>query len=301
MSREKMEWAIYSIEDENKYKEIYYEDLDREEYEEKYKKNLSCINGCIAGVKFTHKKNNVKFFSTWNGDGEKHKEGCPFHVKYKGKMGRLRLKAFYEKREINDEDIKRTLLNKIRGLKRKYNGEEENKAARNSMEIEENGEMIVKAEDAEGTNTNNRNRARREHNIMSSDANYLSMIDVGTRRCVYGIGNTAQIDNKKGEYFGYINLKNRGYTVAVYFPKSFYSQENGITLDDFNRLFNILKLELNDNQKKCVIVCYGEIGRKEKKGVNINIINEAHIYINDMSVRQILSEGKLKEINYEII
>jgi len=301
MSKEKIEWSIYINKENEEQKQVYYEDLDREEYKSKYKNNLNCINGCIARVKFTHRKNNVKFFSTWNGDGDKHNEGCPFHVEYKGKMGRLKLKAFYEKREVNDDDIRKTLLNKIRGLKRKYNGEEDNKTPLNSMEIEESGQMIVPTDSRDGIAVVDMElRKRRKHNIMSIDANYLTMIDIGTTRCIYGIGNTAQIDSRNGEDFGYINLKNRGYTVAVYFPKAFYSQENGISLDDFKRLFKILKLEINNNHKKNVIVCYGEIGRKDKKGVNINIINEAHIYINDMSVRQILAEGKLKEIDYGI-
>lgn len=58
-------------------------------------------------------------------------------------------------------------------------------------------------------------------------------------------------------------------------------------------------MELNDKNKKSIIVCYGEIRRKNKKG--INIINDMHIFINDMSIRQILSEGKLREVNYNIV
>ena len=42
---------------------IYCNDLDREDYDSKYKGHLTCINGCKARVKFTQKKNNVKSVS----------------------------------------------------------------------------------------------------------------------------------------------------------------------------------------------------------------------------------------------
>lgn len=303
MAKDKIEWALYTDPESKKVKEIYYDDIGKEEYEIKYKNNLTCINECKARIKFTHKKNNSKFFSTWNGEGAIHKEGCPFHVEYKGKIGRNKLKAFYEKREINENDINTTLLNKIRGLKRKYNGEDGDKIHTGTKEVENIGEKTVLADNTEAiTGQDSEHRERRNHNIMSIDANHLTTIDIGTRRCVYGIGSNAQIDAKNGEYFGYINLKNREYTVSVYFPKAFYSQENGITLEDFKRLINILIKEINEKtERKVIIVCYGEIKRKEKKGVNVNIINERHIYINDMSIRQILAEGSLKDIDYDIV
>lgn len=303
MSRDKMEYAMYKNPESNRKKDVYYEDLNTEEYEAKYRNNLTCINGCEARVKFTQRKNNIKFFSTWNGEGNKHNEECPFNVNYKGKIGREKLKAYYEKRPINDEDIKNTLLSKIRGLKRRYNGEDSRKVNVGSKEVEKNGEKDVPVNYDDELESNELNaKSRREHNITSIDAKFLSTIYIGTRKCVYGIGNNVQIDNKNGDDFGYINLENRGYSVAVYFPKAFYSQENGITLEDFKRFFKILKVEINEKpERKAVIVCYGEIKRKDKKGVNISIINEAHIFINDMSVREILSEGNLKDIDYDIV
>ena len=38
----------------------------KNEYERKYKCKLNCIKGCNARIKFTERKNNIKFFSTWN-------------------------------------------------------------------------------------------------------------------------------------------------------------------------------------------------------------------------------------------
>lgn len=75
----------------DKKKEIYCGDLDKNDYETKYKGHLTCIKGCPAKIKFTERKNNVKFFSTWNKEGHLHKEGCPYHVDYKGKVGRKSL------------------------------------------------------------------------------------------------------------------------------------------------------------------------------------------------------------------
>ncbi|NFB56751.1 hypothetical protein EXM89_16660 [Clostridium botulinum] len=304
MSKDKIEWAIYTNPESKEKDEVFYNDLNREEYESKYKGNLTCINECEARIKFTHKKNNNKFFSTWNGEGARHREDCPFHVEYRGKIGRNKLKAFYGKREINENDINNTLLNKIKGLRRKYNGEDGNKINVGTKEVEENGEITVPVNNAEEETYDQgiSNRTRRDHNIMSIDASHLTTSYIGTRKCVYGIASNAQIGTRNRKDFGYINLKNRTHTVSIYFPEAFYSQENGITLDDFKRFINILKKEINEKpERNVVIVCYGEIKRKEKKGVNINIINENHIYINDMSVRKILSEGKLREIDYSII
>lgn len=298
-----MEWSLYTNPENDEETAIYFEDITKEEYDTKYKNHLTCINGCEARVKFTQKKNNKKFFSTWNKEGDKHIEGhCQFHVDYCGTIGRNKLKGIYEKREINDSDIKITLLNKIRGLKRKYNGEDEKKPHVNTNLIENTGEKSVPVDNVELVSSSDfQHKERRENNIMSIDAQYLSTSYVGTRKCVYGIGSNAQIGSENGQYYGYINLKNKGYTVAVYFPESFYSQENGISLDDFKRLIDILKTEININHKKSMIVCYGEIGRKNKTGVNINIISETHIYINEMSIRQILSKGTLQEIDYDIV
>ena len=40
-------------------KKIYCGDLDKNDYETKYKGYLTCIKGCPAKIKFTERKNNV--------------------------------------------------------------------------------------------------------------------------------------------------------------------------------------------------------------------------------------------------
>ena len=93
---------------------IYCNDLDKEDYDSKYKGHLTCINGCKARVKFTQRKNNIKFFSTWNKEGKLHNKDCPYFVEYKGVKGRQKLNAYYKSIELDDD----TIFNRI---KRKYN------------------------------------------------------------------------------------------------------------------------------------------------------------------------------------
>ena len=97
-------------------KPIHCEDLDKNDYETKYKGHLTCIKGCKARIKYTERKNNVKFFSTWNKEGDLHDEGCPYHVDYKGKRGRAKLKAYYEGIQLDDDTILKRLQWKMERL-----------------------------------------------------------------------------------------------------------------------------------------------------------------------------------------
>lgn len=80
----KIMYAISNVEGDSK-KKIYCENLEKNEYEAKYKGYLTCIKGCQARIKFTQRKNDIKFFSTWNKEGNLHEKSCPYHVDYKGK------------------------------------------------------------------------------------------------------------------------------------------------------------------------------------------------------------------------
>lgn len=122
---------------------IYCNDLDREDYDSKYKGHLTCINGCKARVKFTQKKNNVKFFSTWNKEGKLHNKDCPYFVEYKGVKGRQKLNAYYKRIELDDDTIFNRIKRKHNELHRSYNGNEYPVPDRGSMEIENTGEEIV--------------------------------------------------------------------------------------------------------------------------------------------------------------
>ena len=75
---------------------LYCKELDKEDYDSKYKGHLTCINGCEARIKFTQRKNNYKFFSTWNKEGKVHNKDCPYYVEYKGKKGREKLESLFK-------------------------------------------------------------------------------------------------------------------------------------------------------------------------------------------------------------
>ena len=74
----KIMYAISNVEGDSK-KKIYCENLEKNEYEAKYKGYLTCIKGCQARIKFTQRKNDIKFFSTWNKEGNLHENSCPYH------------------------------------------------------------------------------------------------------------------------------------------------------------------------------------------------------------------------------
>ena len=112
----KIMYAISNVEGDSK-KKIYCENLEKNEYEAKYKGYLTCIKGCQARIKFTQRKNDIKFFSTWNKEGNLHEKSCPYHVDYKGKMGRKKLNAYYQSIELSEEII-------LRRLKRIYTFQE---------------------------------------------------------------------------------------------------------------------------------------------------------------------------------
>lgn len=44
-----------------KERNIYCNDLDKADYDSRYKGNLTCINGCRAKVKFTQKRTTINF------------------------------------------------------------------------------------------------------------------------------------------------------------------------------------------------------------------------------------------------
>lgn len=59
MRKDKMEWAIYTNPETGEVKTIYYNDIDKDEYDSKYRNHLTCVSeGCFeARVKFTYRKN----------------------------------------------------------------------------------------------------------------------------------------------------------------------------------------------------------------------------------------------------
>lgn len=223
-------------------------------------------------------------------------------MEYKGRGGRLKLIAYYRELNVSKDDIKNSIKNKIKTLKRKYNGEENNKKQTDTIKIDKIGEINANGEEvSDNPNIDSQNVFKRKQ-IMSIDANHLTKDYIGVTKCIYGKARSAEIGLEDGEYFGCINLKNDDYSVSVHCPRAFYSQENGINREEFIKLFNILKNKVNNKtDKKFVVVCYGEIRKKKGKGVNIQIIDSDFITINEMSMKEILYSGKINDIQYDII
>lgn len=302
MKSQKMIYALRYLEDGSTEEKRCY-DIDKIDYESKYRGNLRCINGCEARIKFTQRKNNNKFFSTWNKEGDKHNvEGCPYAVIYKGKLGRKRLKEFYDNMQVDDDHIENTILNKARNIQNEYKGIKVKGKNEGSYEVTNIGEgkIVVPKESTEGKFDYT---GKKRVYIQGKDANYLTTDDISRKICIYGIGNNTQLEmNKDNTSYGYINLKNMDYTVSALFSQNFYTDKEGMDEDIFKKFMTILKYEMNGkaDEKNFVIVAYGEIGRKSKKGLNILINSPRHILINDMKVSDILRLGKINDIDYTI-
>ena len=292
-----MEWCLSNIDGENK--PIYVQNMEKDVYENVYKGNLTCIHGCEARIKFTERKNGIKFYSTWNKEGSKHKEDCEFHVNYKGKAGRKRLIAEEEKRQITEEQIENAIERKIKNLKLKNINENGGIKNQSTNKVEETGVGIgkVSSENVEPTALG----VKRE-NVTSIEASLINSTYIERRKCVYGMIKNAQYEySESGELYGYLNLDNEHHRVSVYFPPAFYNEEHS----DEEKLMNfmeILKNEINENEKKIMVVCFGKIkNEKTKKDeFNIHVINPLHIKINEMSVDKILQNQCINEISYEI-
>lgn len=303
MGKQKIEYAIYF--ENGKPKGVKQAiDIDKIEYGAKYKGNLKCINGCEARVKFTqrNKGNKIKFFSNWNSDGKKHNKGCPFNVEYAGKVGREKLKAYYEKMEENDEKIEASIIGRANRLKNKFKNIKPNNTFKPTEEIEKTGEgSVLVSTDEVGVNENS--DIKRGY-IQGIDASYLSPADVNRRICVYGEISNVQLeyDDISKEAYGYLNLKNQNYTVSVLMSKVFYTDKD-ITESDFIKLLDLLKEKINgkSHDSKFIVIAYGTITRKSKIGLNISVINPRHMIINDMKMKNILLSRKINDIDYEII
>lgn len=281
MGRTKIEWANYEGED------VFVKNISKDDYESEYKGKLTCIHGCEARIRFTERKNGIKYFSTWNGEGGRHKETCEFHVNYKGKMGRKRLEGLYRNVEISDERIMDSLKRKYNDLTRKYKRTSNNRE-RSTKEIENLGEEVVDVDiysDGEAKDTDKESRT----NITSIDANHINSTYIDTRKNVIGKVKNVTINKADVDNYGYLNLKTDFYDVAVYFPEAFFRNEDGINLEEFNVLKDLLN-KACDEGKELLVVCYGTIKnkKKSKKEFNINIISKKHILINGKSLNQII-------------
>ncbi|MBQ2885601.1 MAG: hypothetical protein IJE43_17890 [Alphaproteobacteria bacterium] len=271
-------------------KEVYCGDLDKSDYETKYKGHLTCIKGCKARIKFTERKNDVKFFSTWNKEGHLHKEGCPYHVDYKGKIGRKKLSAYYERIELSEETILRRLQMKMEGLLKQYSEEDIVDPENGSMQVDEtgNGKAVVYEEDENG------DRSEHAPRIQYEDAEYISTDDIGCRKSVYGFINNVQLEEDKYKRkFAYFNLATKHSTVNIAFPEAFYSNELSAGVDEFEVFISKVKTLVEKYPDQIMVIAYGDITKKKKdrNGVNVSVISPNRVLVNNKTYKQIVYGG----------
>lgn len=269
---------------------IFCNDLDKNDYETKYKTHLTCIKGCDAKIKFTEKKNNVKFFSTWNKEGHLHKDGCPYKVDYKGKVGRKKLRAYYESIELREDMILHRLKRKMAGLLKEYSDNDIIDPPNGSMEVDITGEeeaLVFKGDENESDN-------KREYipPIHYEDAEFISTDDIGCRKSVYGFINNVQLEEDRNKRkFAYFNLSTNYSTVSIAFPEAFYSNELSAGMDEFELYILKIKELVERNPDGIMAIAYGEITKKkkDKNGVNVLVISPNRVLVNNKTYKQIVA------------
>ena len=282
----KIMYAISNVEGDSK-KKIYCENLEKNEYEAKYKGYLTCIKGCQARIKFTQRKNDIKFFSTWNKEGNLHEKSCPYHVDYKGKMGRKKLNAYYQSIELSEEIILRRLKRKMEGLLKQYSDEDIIDPPNGSMEVDVIGEDEVAVFEGD----ENGKKSEYLPRIYYEDAEYISTDDIGCRKSVYGFISNVQLeeDKKKGKY-AYFNLATKHSTVNIAFPEAFYSNELSSGVQEFEINVSKVKELVQKHPNKIMVIAYGEITRKkkDKNGVNVSVISPNRILVDNKTYKQLV-------------
>lgn len=282
----KIMYAISNVEGDSK-KKIYCENLEKNEYEAKYKGYLTCIKGCQARIKFTQRKNDIKFFSTWNKEGNLHEKSCPYHVDYKGKMGRKKLNAYYQSIELSEEIILRRLKRKMEGLLKQYSDEDIIDPPNGSMEVDVIGEDEVAVFEGD----ENGKKSEYLPRIYYEDAEYISTDDIGCRKSVYGFISNVQLeeDKKKGKY-AYFNLATKHSTVNIAFPEAFYSNELSSGVQEVEIYVSKVKELVQKHPNKIMVIAYGEITRKkkDKNGVNVSVISPNRILVDNKTYKQLV-------------
>lgn len=268
---------------------IYCGDIEKSEYETKYKGHLTCIKGCSARIKFTERKNNVKFFSTWNGEGGLHTEECPYHIEYKGIIGRKKLRAYYESVELSEDVILQRLHEKMQKLLKQYYDKDIIDPQNGSMEVNITGEgEVTVIEGKEGAN-----KEGYVPKIKYEDAGYISVDDIGCRKAVYGFINNVQLEeDRKKRKFAYFNLATNYNTVNIAFPEAFYSNELSAGIEEFEDYILKVKKLVEKYPNKIWVIAYGEITKKksDKKGVNVLVISPNRVLVDNRTYKQIVYE-----------
>lgn len=269
-------------------KVIHCEDLDKNDYETKYKGHLTCIKGCKARIKYTERKNDVKFFSTWNKEGHLHEKGCPYRVDYKGKKGRAKLKAYYEGIQLDDDIILQRLQWKMERLLKSHDANEIEHPQNGSAQIANTGDGMVGVPVAD----ENGGKNEKAPNLRHEDANFITKDDEGCMKSVFGIIDNVQlISDRSGSTYAYFNLKTKQSIVNIYFPEAFYSNEEANGVKEFEVFINKVKKIVETRTEDVMAIAYGDIRVKKKMGVNVNVISPKRILVDNKTYFTILRES----------
>ncbi len=233
MKESKISWAEFR--ENGKKIQIYHAAIDEDLYNQKYRGKLFCINGCIAKMKFTHRKDGLKFFSTWNKDGALHNEDCPYHVNYQNEIGRKILEALYLKQPLNNNHIKMTIRNKFLALKEKLPVEDDEKTTTNR--VRRTGKDTIPVYSDDGSTTDEYiGRIR----VGSLDARLITKDYINLRKCVFGVIKSVYMDSTdSGNRYLYLNMESK-INFSIYFTVAFYSAEHN-SLEDFLKFYDSIK------------------------------------------------------------
>lgn len=288
----RMEWCYYF--DGMEKKKINVKNIEKEDYNIKFRGNLTCIEGCNARIKFTNKINGEKFLSTWNKEGNKHNTNCPYHINYNSSISRSKLIEKEKKVKPNDSQIQNSLKRKIKNLLIEFDEADIPKENVSTSKINNIGveKAINKVADKDGASDKEASQR-----IRYMEAETINMAYNELWRGVIGNVDNVQTGLTEGVFWGYINLKNQYNRTNVYFPEAYY-EGNEFKANDLEKTLNIIKESCNDGVNDIIIACYGEIKHKKntKNDYNINIINPMHILVNGMTMNEILNTGKIKDL-----
>ena len=148
----RMEWCYYF--DGIRKRRINVNNIDKEDYNGKYRGNLTCIEGCKARIKFTYKKNGKKILSTWNKEGAKHNINCPYHINYNNAINRKKLIEEEKKIKPNDIQIQNSLKRKLKNLLLEFSESDIPVGNNSSNKVNNSGvsKVISKVESIDGGN-----------------------------------------------------------------------------------------------------------------------------------------------------
>ena len=175
---------------ENEEEIIFCQNMDKTDYDSKYKGHMKCVNGCKARVKFTQRKDNTKFYSTWNKEGKLHGKWCPYYVEYTGLRGREKLNAYFKSVELDDDTIFRRIKRKFDDMHRKYSAEELPVPDKGSSDVENTGEDTVDT----GVNSSSGEASTNSLYIHHKDAKFITTDDLKSIISVYGVIDNVWID-----------------------------------------------------------------------------------------------------------